>query len=193
MNTHVDSAPTVQDAIVAVPRQHFLPERAKRYARVNAPVSIGYGQTNSQPFTVELMLELLEIEPGNKILDVGSGSGWTSALLASLTGPSGSVVAVEKVPELVEFGRNNCQSLAVHNVSFHEAKKHVLGWPQAAPYDRILVSAAATQLPQSLVGQLKWGGKMVIPVGDSIMEVKKGSDDRLEIIEHRGFAFVPLI
>ena len=193
MNTQTNSVPTVQDALSAIPRRSFLPERAKRYARVNVPVSIGFGQTNSQPYTVQLMLEWLEVEPGDRVLDVGSGSGWTTALLAYLTGRRGRVIAVERIPELVECGRANCLAMRLHNIKFYEAKRHVLGYPGEGPYDRILVSAAAQHLPQSLVSQLKRGGKMVIPVGDDILEIEKDKDGQVNIIDHSGFAFVPLL
>jgi protein-L-isoaspartate(D-aspartate) O-methyltransferase len=107
-------------------------------------------------------------------------------------GPKGAVIAVEKVPELVEFGRNNCKRAGCKNVTFHQAGK-TFGWLEDAPYDRILVSAAATELPQELVEQLKPGGRMVIPVEDSILTINKHKDGELEIEDNPGFAFVPLI
>src|SRR5258708_5095943 len=113
----------VDEAFQNVPRRNFLPPDLADRAAVDAPLPIGFGQTNSQPYTVGLMLEWLDVQPGNKILDVGAGSGWTTALLAYLTGPKGKVVAVEKVPELVEFGRENCTRLGIKHVEFHEAGK----------------------------------------------------------------------
>lgn len=193
MPTKAHGTPTVQDAFVAMPRRHFLPERAKRYANVNVPVSIGYGQTNSQPYTVELMLEWLQVEPGNRVLDVGSGSGWTTALLAHLVGPKGQVAGVEQVPELVEFGRQNCRSRGLLNTTFHQAKRYVLGWPPTAPYDRILVSATASEMPKDLLRQLKPGGKMIIPINDDVVEVEKDEEGAIEATHHRGFIFEPLV
>jgi protein-L-isoaspartate(D-aspartate) O-methyltransferase len=159
---------------------------------MDRPIQIGFGQTNSQPFTVRQMLLWLDVQLGHKVLDVGSGSGWTTALLARLVGPEGYVDAVEKIPELVEFGRDNTASLGITNVAFYQAGK-TLGLPDHAPYDRILVSAAASSLPRELVEQLKPGGLMVIPVGHDILTVAKEGTDKLTIVSHPGFAFVPLI
>lgn len=181
----------IDEALSSVDRADFLPPEHKDEAAYDAPVRIGYGQTNSQPYTVRLMLEWLDPQPGDHVLDVGSGSGWTTALLAYIVGPDGDVIAVEKVPELVRFGADNCLKAGVQNVRFYEAGKE-LGLPRGAPYDRILVSAEAMELPQTLAGQLKIGGRMVIPIRSSIHVISRttvGYDD----IEHQGFAFVPLI
>jgi protein-L-isoaspartate(D-aspartate) O-methyltransferase len=173
-------------------REGFLPSDMADQSGLDSPLPIGFGQTNSQPTTVKLLLEWLEVEPGNKILDVGSGSGWTTALLSRLTGPKGKVYAVEVVPQLVDFGRANCKRLGITNAEFHKAGKQ-LGLPRYAPYDRILVSAAAREVPQQLTGQLVPGGKMIIPVGYDVLEIEKTKDSRLDVIPHGGFAFVPLI
>jgi protein-L-isoaspartate(D-aspartate) O-methyltransferase len=182
----------VAKAFKAVRRSDFLPPEQIGSVDLDAPLAIGYGQTNSQPTTVRLMLEWLEVEPGNKILDVGSGSGWTSALLARLTGPSGTVYAVELVPELVNFGSENCQEADIDNVKFYRAGKDY-GLPRFAPYDRILVSAAAQQLPKPLLDQLKPTGKMVIPVLNDVLEIEKDINGKIDIFPHPGFAFVPLV
>lgn len=173
-------------------RQNFVPEEQRVNANVNAPIPIGYGQTNSQPYTVEKMLRWLEPESGNKVLDVGSGSGWTTALLAYLVGRNGKVYAIEKIPELVDFGRDNCKRLGIQNVQFFEAVKEY-GLPNHAPYDRILVSASAAKIPQELLEQLNPGGKLVIPVKSDILEITKNTDSSLETKIHPGFIFVPLI
>jgi protein-L-isoaspartate(D-aspartate) O-methyltransferase len=182
----------LDEVFTAVPREAFLPEAVRSLANANVPLPIGFGQTNSQPATVALMLEWLDIHEGSKLLDVGSGSGWTTGLLGHITGPKGHVVAVEKVPELVRFGRDNCAKLGITNVEFHEAGK-LLGWPSAAPYDRILVSAAADTVPQELIDQLKDGGRMVIPVRNSIYIVEKTKSGEVLEDEIPGFAFVPLV
>jgi protein-L-isoaspartate(D-aspartate) O-methyltransferase len=184
--------PAIESAFRAVPRQNFLPPSVAYHANVNAPLTIGYGQTNSQPETVAMMLEWLEVEPGDSVLDVGSGSGWTTALLAYLTGAKGQVTAVESVPKLVEFGRANCKRLNITNAAFFEAGK-TLGWPDKAPYDRILVSAAADELPQELVDQLKPEGRMVIPVRNAIFIVDKDTDGTITQSKKPGFVFVPLV
>jgi protein-L-isoaspartate(D-aspartate) O-methyltransferase len=155
------------------------------------PLPIGFGQTNSQPSTVRFMLERLEVQPGDKVMDVGSGSGWTSALLAQLVGDKGRVYAVEKIEELVKFGRENCQALDIKNVSFFQASSR-FGLPGLAPFDRILVSASASELPQELCDQMKTGGKMVIPIGGSLLEIEKLESGEFSTYEHKGFAFVPL-
>ena len=138
------------------------------------------------------MLEWLNPLPGQKVLDVGSGSGWTTALLAHLVGSKGMIYAVERIPELVKFGSENCKHLNLGNAKFFEAGKDV-GLVKHAPYDRILVSAAADQLPYELLQQLKIGGRIVIPIASNVTVIKKIGDDKYETDTHSGFAFVPLI
>lgn len=183
---------SIDKAFNTVRRKDFLPGTAKAQADIESALSIGHGQTNSQPEVVRLMLEWLAPKNGETILDVGSGSGWTTALLAHLVGPAGAVYAVEKIPELVEFGAENCKRAGVRNVRFFEAGNSY-GLPQFAPYDRILVSASATELPEDLINQLKPGGRLVIPIGYSIYVVDKTDDNKLEATEYPGFVFVPLI
>jgi protein-L-isoaspartate(D-aspartate) O-methyltransferase len=136
------------------------------------------------------MLEWLDVGPGDKVLDVGSGSGWTTALIGYMVNPA-TVYAVEKIPELVSIGRHNCEEGGVRNALFFEAA-HAMGLPAYAPFDRILVSASANALPTELITQLKEGGKMVIPVGNTILEITKKTSERVEVIPHHGYAFVPL-
>jgi protein-L-isoaspartate(D-aspartate) O-methyltransferase len=182
----------INQAFKAIPRQNFLPPSVVDEATLDAPLPIGHGQTNSQPYTVRLMLEWLDAQSGDKVLDVGSGSGWTAALLSHIVGPKGKVYAVEKVPELVKFGRQNCERINLSHVEFHQAGDKY-GLPGHAPYDRILVSASAHNLPQELLDQLKVGGKMVIPVRETILEITKTSHEDYDIKEHPGFVFVPLV
>ncbi len=182
----------VAGAFKVVKREHFLPPDAMSEATWDMPLSIGFGQTNSQPTTVRMMLEWLDVKAGQKILDVGSGSGWTTALLAHLTGSGGKVSAVELVPELVQFGRENCQKLGLQNVSFHKAGKQ-LGWPEETPYDRILVSAAADELPGELVDQLAPNGRMVVPIKSSVWLIIKDAAGNTTDHEYPGFSFVPLV
>lgn len=182
----------IDKAFESVPRKNFLPEEAKPFAHEDAPIQIGYGQTNSQPYTVKKMLQWLDPKPGDTILDVGSGSGWTTALLAHITGAGGRVIAVELVPELVEFGKQNCERLKMQNVEFHRARK-TFGWPSEAPYQRILVSASADEVPEELIDQLAAPGRLVIPVKGSIWVIEKGTSGAVTTTEHPGFVFVPLL
>ena len=184
------------------------PEDMKDLAELNEALPIGYGQTISQPLVVAFMIEELQPQPGEKILDVGSGSGWTSALLAHIVSGglneklkikneklSGRVIAIDIVPELVEFGKNN---VAKYNfikkgiVEFISADGSK-GYLKEAPYDRILVSAAAERCFPAWKEQLKIGGRIVTPIGSSIWLFIKKSEREFEEIEYPGFAFVPLI
>ncbi|MDZ7744782.1 MAG: protein-L-isoaspartate O-methyltransferase [Candidatus Saccharibacteria bacterium] len=188
-NNQVDP---VERAFRVIKRKDFLPDDIKHKADLDSPLPIGYGQTNSQPSTVRRMLEWLEVQKNEKILDVGSGSGWTSALLANLVGKEGRVYAVEKVPQLKKFGEDNCSREGIDNVAFFEAGE-VYGLPRHAPYDRILVSAAAGSLPDELLQQLKVGGRAVIPVEGSVHVIDKLSSDKFRDMQHPGYLFVPLI
>ncbi|HET8961728.1 protein-L-isoaspartate carboxylmethyltransferase [Nocardioides sp.] len=181
----------VTAAFAACPRTGFLPRSQRRSASYDGPLSIGHGQTNSQPRTVEAMLRLLRVEPGQRVLDVGSGSGWSTALLAHLTGGSGEVLGVELEADLVRFGSDNLSATHQPWASIHQAEPGVLGLPDKAPYDRILVSAEPRSLPEELVEQLAVGGRMVIPVQGTMLLVVR-QDDGVEVTRHGGYRFVPL-
>jgi protein-L-isoaspartate(D-aspartate) O-methyltransferase len=181
----------VAAAFTALPREGFLPEGERRRAAYDGPLAIGHGQTNSQPRTVEAMLRLLEVGPGQHVLDVGSGSGWTTALLAHLVGPTGSVLGVEIEPTLVEFGSANLAATHQPWASIRAAAPGVLGVPDHAPYDRILVSAEPSSLPRDLVDQLGEGGRLVIPVRGTMTLVTK-SGDVVRESHHGSYRFVPL-
>lgn len=192
LNLIIYTMADLDGAFNKIERKNFLPSYEVSNAHFDVPIPIGFGQTNSQPSTVYLMLEWLEPDLGDKVLDVGSGSGWTTALLACLVGNKGSVFGVERIKELVEFGRENCKRLDIRNAKFYLAGNE-FGLKKYAPYDRILVSASYDEIPKSLIYQLKIGGKMVIPVNNDILEITKLSDNSLDIITHPGFVFVPLI
>lgn len=187
--------PGIIKAFKKIKRRDFMPQDIKVLSEVDEPMPIGKGQTISQPLTVAFMMEKLSPKKGDKILDVGSGSGWTTAILASIAGSKGRVIAMEIIPELKKFGEGN-----VSKYGFIEKGmvKFVLGdgsrgYKEEAPYDRILVSAAAKKMPEHLKKQLKTGGKMVVPVGNSIIVVVKKTESEFEEKEYEGFSFVPLV
>ncbi|WP_296606143.1 protein-L-isoaspartate O-methyltransferase [Nocardioides sp.] len=181
----------VDAAFAAAPREWFLPEHDRTRASYDGPIEIGHGQTNSQPRTVAAMLRLLDVRAGDRVLDVGSGSGWTTGLLAELTGPGGTVLGLELVPALVAFGRTNLSRGTWPWARIEQAAPGLLGDPAHAPYDRILVSAEARRLPDELVEQLGPGGRMVIPVAGEMLLVVVGLDG-LEVSRHGSYRFVPL-
>lgn len=197
----MDAAQRVAEAMAAWPRREFLPRRERRHAARDGPLPIGHGQTNSQPRTVAAMLELLDVRPGDRVLDVGAGSAWTTALLAHLTGPSGTVLGVERVPEIAAAGAANLERTRMPWARLALATPGVLGAPDQGPWDRILVSAEAQTLPRALVDQLVPAGVMVLPVKGWMHRVARdpGFDDdgeatgdaRVEV--HGSYRFVPLV
>lgn len=182
----------IERAFENVRRKDFVPYFLRHQAEIDMPLPIGHEQTISQPTTVRRMLYWLDTQPGDKVLDIGSGSGWTSALLLQLVGPTGKVYAVEKIPELLKFGQDNCEKLGIHNIQFFLAGQDY-GLPEYSPYDRILVSASAKKLPEVLLDQLTVGGKLVIPVNNDILEITKTSDTDRTTQTHPGYVFVPLV
>lgn len=180
-------------AFKEVDRKNFMPESIKQLSEINEAMPIGQGQTISQPLTVAFMLEELQPEKGDNILDVGSGSGWTTALLSFIAGDKGRVTAVEIVPELKEFGEKNAQKFVKKGIAKFILGDGSLGCKENAPYDKILVSASADNVPSALKKQLKVGGRMVIPVKESIFTIVKKTEKEFEEKEHKGFVFVPLV
>jgi len=182
----------VKEAFRTVRRADFVVPEFREQADVDTPSPIGFGQTISQPTTVRLMLSWLDAMPGDEVLDVGSGSGWTTALLAHVVGPQGTVYAVERMPELVKFGRDNCRRLGIENAFFFQAGREY-GLREHAPYARILVSASARELPVELLDQLTIPAKLVIPVQHDVLEVTRTAEDKYRTRTHPGFVFVPLV
>jgi len=209
--------PRIIDAFRKIKRIDFLLKDQKNLAELNTALLIGYGQTISQPLVVAFMLEQLEPHPGEKILDIGSGSGWTSALLAEIVGPKGKVIAIEIIPELMEFGKQNVSKYnfvekeIVESICADGSKGYpnITSRPELAEgFDKILASATARRIPLAWKEQLKIGGRIVTPMGTSIWVItkkKKEGDEPsahlhsaingfvFEEIEHPGFIFVPLI
>lgn len=182
----------VRQAFGEVHRRDFLHEDQKANADLDQALPIGHRQTNSQPRTVANMLILLDAKEGQRVLDVGSGSGWTTALLGFLVGPKGEVLGVELVPELVEWSRENLRGYEMPWTSIHQAEEGRLGLPEQGPFDRILVSAEAEDLPRTLVEQLAVGGVMVAPVAGRLLHVERRSPDDIQVSRHGHYAFVPL-
>lgn len=188
----MEAAERVREAMRAVPRARYLPRAQRFFAPADMALPIGHGQTNSQPSTVRAMLELLDVCPGQRVLDVGAGSGWTTAILAHLTGPTGSVVGVERVPALVEMATANVGRAGMPWARVVCARPGVFGVPDEAPFDRILVSAEPDHLPAELVAQLADGGVMVIPVGGRMLRVVATAAGP-EVERSGYYRFVPLV
>ena len=182
----------VVEAMSRVPRQAFVPEEHYYAAYDDRPLGIGFGQTISQPFIVALMIQALELRGDEKVLEVGTGSGYEAAVLAEL---ARRVVTTELIAGLAERARQALQKLGYSNVEVHLAEK-TLGWLEEAPYDAIIVSAGGPSIPSILLGQLAWGGRLVIPVGSrwqqDLMKVTKLKEGNRT--ENLGACyFVPLI
>ena len=182
----------VLEAMAEVPREVFvLPEDMDR-AYENVPLPIGEGQTISQPLIVALMLQALDLQPSERVLEVGTGSGYQAALLARL---AAEVVTVERIPALVERAKQVLHECGCENVSVHPAEE-VLGWKKSAPYDAIIVAAAAPSAPPELVGQLTAAGRMVVPVGTPFQQnlvLVRRQVGGLEVKALGDCRFVPLI
>ncbi|NOR58883.1 MAG: L-isoaspartyl protein carboxyl methyltransferase [Sulfurimonas sp.] len=191
INTGALSSKNIIEAFKNIDRADFVYDPSVSDVYEDYPLQIGYRQTISQPTTVAMMLEMLSPRKGQKVLDIGSGSGWTTALLSFIVGDRGSVVGVERVEELVGFGGVNLNKYGFYNSKIIQAGNK-LGIP-GEKFDRILVSAAADEFPIELTEQLKNNGKLVIPISSSIYEITKKENAEVEVIEHYGFTFVPLI
>lgn len=182
----------VVEAMRRVPRDAFVSPEQHHVAYDDRPLGIGFGQTISQPFIVALMVQALELKGHEQVLELGTGSGYEAAILAELVE---RVVTVEHIPELAESAKQVLDRLGYSNIEIHVAGK-TLGWPAGAPYDAIIVSAGAPSVPQALVEQLAWGGRLVIPVGSrwqqELLKVTKlKKRNRMENLG--GCYFVPLI
>ena len=188
---HLD--PRIIEAIGKIPRHEFVPVESRAYAYDDGPVPIGFGQTISQPFIVALMTDLLKPKPEDAVLEIGTGSGYQTAVLAKLVR---KVYSIEIISELAKSARHRLSELGFKNVEIKVGDGYY-GWPEHAPYDGIIVTAAAPEIPPPLIEQLKPGGRMVIPVGQpfgyqmlKVVEKKEAGDTVIR--EVLGVAFVPL-
>ncbi|MCP3869598.1 MAG: protein-L-isoaspartate(D-aspartate) O-methyltransferase [Gammaproteobacteria bacterium] len=182
----------VMQVMGRVPRHEFVPERKRSHAYENRPLAIGYGQTISQPYIVALMTDLLHPAADHRVLEIGTGSGYQAAILAKLTG---QVYSIEIIEELAGRASETFQRLGYTNIESKLADGYY-GWESAAPFDAIIVTAAAGHVPPPLVKQLKPGGRMVIPIGgrfqvQQLMLIKK-ADDEIRVRQILPVRFVPL-
>ncbi len=187
----------VERAMLAVPRELFVPEDVREYAYDDRPLPIGYGQTISAPSIVAHMTELLDPQPGDKVLEIGTGSGYQAAILAEIVGYEGHVWSVERVPELAEFAIRNLERTGYLDRVTVVVGDGSLGYKPKAPYDRIMVTAAAPRVPEPLIEQLKPRGRLVIPVGplpfQVLLVIDKKEDGSIEVRRDLEVVFVPLI
>jgi protein-L-isoaspartate(D-aspartate) O-methyltransferase len=197
-------SPSVVRALRRVPREPFLPDNVKASAATDCPLPIGSGQTASAPHMVSIMDEALELEVGHKVLEVGGGSGWHASTIAEIVAPSdvpkerwGHVYTIERIAELAAFANDNIVNAGYGDRVTVIHQDGTVGYPEEAPYDRILVAAAGPEVPAPLIEQLKDGGVLLVPVGgaqfyQTLVRVRK--EDGKTVEENLGgVAFVPLI
>jgi protein-L-isoaspartate(D-aspartate) O-methyltransferase len=183
----------VLQAMEATPRHLFVPEEQRSQAYHDFPLPIGYGQTISQPYIVALMTELLELEEGDKVLEIGTGSGYQAAVLAEM--PDVEVYTIEVIPELAQKAEETLKNVGYDDVRCKQADGYY-GWPEHAPFDAIIVTAAPDHVPKPLAEQLAVGGRMVIPIGprggyQTLWKFVKQPDGELKAYNKGGVAFVP--
>jgi protein-L-isoaspartate(D-aspartate) O-methyltransferase len=181
-------------ALAAVPRHAFVPRCETLFAYENRPLGIGFGQTISQPFIVAIMSELLDLTPGDRVLEVGTGSGYQSAVLAEL---AAHVFSIEVIADLAEEAMQRFAALGITNIAVRLGDGFA-GWPEEAPFEAIIVTAAPTEIPPALVAQLAIGGRLVIPVGPAgetqmLYRCVKRYDGSLEQVPRLPVAFVPML
>jgi protein-L-isoaspartate(D-aspartate) O-methyltransferase len=186
--------PRVIEALDTVPRERFVPADWADHAYDNRPLPIGHGQTISQPYIVAVMTDMLNLEPHHRVLEIGTGCGYQAAILARL---AQRVYTIETVPELARDAAERLKALGIENVEVRHGDGY-LGWPEAAPFDGIIVTAAAPHLPQALVDQLKPGGRMAIPLGprggdQELVLLRKEPDGTIDRRSMLPVAFVPMV
>jgi protein-L-isoaspartate(D-aspartate) O-methyltransferase len=189
-----EPSPAVMRAMERVPREAFVADRDWTCAYENRPLGIGYGQTISQPFIVAMMTDLLDLEPEHRVLEIGTGCGYQAAVLAEL---AGAVFSIELVAELATEARRRLRHLGYQNVTVRQGDGFA-GWPEEAPFDSIIVTAAPESLPTALHEQLVVGGRLVIPVGPQgetqmLWRCVKCADGTLDMQQKLPVAFVPML
>jgi protein-L-isoaspartate(D-aspartate) O-methyltransferase len=184
----------IEDALRSVKREDFVPDAMKYLAYRDTPLYIGSNQTISQPSTVVAMTESLDVKEGQKILEIGTGSGWQAAILGKLVGEKGMVYSIEIIKELVDFANENLEKVGIKNVKVLKGDGS-MGLKKYAPYDRIVVTAGSPEIPKEMIKQLKTNGILVVPVGNMylqkmyiIKKLKKGIEKK----SIGSFMFVPL-
>lgn len=184
----------VKKAFLHTPRELFVPNQSKNHAYVDSPLTIGQGQTISAPHMVALMCEILDIQQGQNILEIGAGSGYHAAIVSQLIGKTGHIHSVERYPQLAAVAKTNLKNNNITNVHIHIGDGSQ-GLPEYAPYDRIYVTCAAPQVPPPLLEQLHDNGLLLIPVGRYIctLELLHKKAGQIQKTEHGGCVFVPLI
>ena len=185
--------PRVMQALFEVPREAFVPEDMHVYAYDNRPLPIGHGQTISQPYIVALMTHLLNPQSDHRVLEVGTGSGYQAAVLSRLVD---RLYTIDRVPELSDIAHRTLDRLGYHNIEYRTGNGF-RGWPEEAPYDGIIVTAAPEDVPPALLEQLRPGGRLVIPVGppfghQQLLSITKREDGQLHSTEILPVAFVPM-
>ncbi len=178
----------VIEAFCSVKRENFVHERDRQEAYENIPLPLAEGSTISQPLTVAAMTEALSVKAGMKVLEIGTGSGYQAAILSKLAGSNGKIITIEINKDVFEFGKNNLKNYSNVKTVLSDGS---VGYKKEAPYDRIIVTASASSLPEELISQLKTEGIMIIPVGEEMFKVTKSEKEiKKEFMGY--YAFVPL-
>ena len=189
--------PLVLEAMRRIPREEFVDAQQREFAYDDTPLPIQAGQTISQPYIVALMLEAAQLRPGDRVLEIGAGSGYAAAVLAAIGGQTGQVHAIERHPVLADLARQRFTRLGYGNIEVRTGDGSG-GWPEVAPFDAILVAAGAPRVPESLQRQLAIGGRLVLPVGDllagqRLLQIVRIGEDEFQRKDLGAVIFVPLV
>jgi len=195
LNSGIITNKKVIEAFKKIPRENFVPDKLIGYAYSDEALPLKKGQTISQPTTIMIMTQALEVKLGQKILEIGSGSGYQASLLSYLVGEKGKIYTIERIPDLVKLAKDNIKKLKIKNIKVIEGNGSK-GYLKEKPYDAIIITAACSKIPEKLIKQLKSNGILIAPVGPSCSQemiklTKK--KDRIETKSLGDFVFVPLI